>query len=156
MNMNDVKIRACTEKDNMKISILLRCMLEHMSDSGGHRVNPNETFWQDLPIKVRGTDRKCLVAGQNSELIAFVLANIQPLDNVFVPMQSLHINAIYVCPEFRRRGLAEQLMSQIFQWGQAEGCQQVDLNVLPQNEALRYYERLGFKVFQHSMTKELK
>jgi ribosomal protein S18 acetylase RimI-like enzyme len=156
MSMDDIKIRESGEHDDATIAVFLRRMLEEMADAGGHRVNPSGTFWQALPVEVRGPDRKCLVAECGSELKGFVLAQIQPLDDVFEPMQSLHVSAIYVRPECRRQGIAGHLLSRILQWGQAQGCRQADLNVLAENEARHFYEKAGFKVFQHSMTKDLK
>jgi GNAT superfamily N-acetyltransferase len=153
--MDDIKIRECDEKDDVVIAGFLRRMLEEMADAGGHPVNLSDAFWQVLPLEVRGPHRKCFVAEHGSGVKGFILANIQPLDDVFEPMQSLHISAIYVCPEYRRKGIAKQLVTNILQWGRTEGCQQADLNVLPGNAARHFYERLGFRVFQHSMTKEM-
>jgi ribosomal protein S18 acetylase RimI-like enzyme len=155
IEMDDIRIKEPDEKDDGTIALFLRRMLEDMANAGGHRVNPSETFWRNLPVEIRSPERKCLVAERGSELVGVVLAQVQPLDDVFEPIQSLHVSAIYVRPECRRQGIARRLLHRILRWGQAQGCRQADLNVLAGNKARHFYEKAGFEVFQHSMTRDL-
>ncbi len=153
--MNDMKFRECDEKDDPKIAVFLRRMLEEMANAGGYPPKSNDAFWQVLPLKVRGADHKCLVVEHDAELRGFVLAKVQPLADVFEPVRSLHITGIYVCPEYRGQGIAKRLLADVLEWGRAEGCQQADLNVLPGNDARHLYEGSGFKVSQHWMIREM-
>ncbi len=53
---------------------------------------------------------------------------------------------VVTVPERRRQGLASAVMRALAQWGQAQGVQQVYLQVMEDNPpALRLYDRLGFQ-----------
>lgn len=57
----------------------------------------------------------------------------------------LHIISICVHPEYRRRGIAGDLLSCAFQWGRHMEAMQVDLEVREQNvPAILFYRKWGF------------
>ena len=47
------------------------------------------------------------------------------------------------------------LVQDALQWAVEQECQEADLNVLLENQAKGFYEKLGFGAFQHEMRMEL-
>ena len=52
------------------------------------------------------------------------------------------INAVFVRPQYRRRGIARELMSRAIDWAREQGCVRVRLRTSEEGRAL--YEGLGF------------
>ena len=55
---------------------------------------------------------------------------------------SAHVNAVYVKPVYRRRGLAARLMKLALEWARERGCKRVRLRASEQGRFL--YDSLGF------------
>lgn len=53
-----------------------------------------------------------------------------------------HVNAVYVKPEYRRRGVARELMQRAIAWAKAKGCSRIRLRTSEEGRAL--YESVGF------------
>jgi len=53
------------------------------------------------------------------------------------------IQNVYVAPEFRRRGIARDIMRTLIDWCRAQGFNSVNLHSSPDGRAL--YEQLGFE-----------
>ena len=59
----------------------------------------------------------------------------------------LHINNLAVLPEFRRTGVASELLEFVLRAGAAAGARRATLEVRRSNDAARLlYERFGFSV----------
>lgn len=58
------------------------------------------------------------------------------------------IGDLYVLPEYRRRGLAQQLIAHATDWCHAQGCSAVSVTIAPADERRdrlnRFYARFGF------------
>src|SRR5436309_15688610 len=62
-------------------------------------------------------------------------------------LDELHINNLAVLPEFRRRGIATELLTYVLNHGQALGARRATLEVRRSNDPARLlYERFGFSV----------
>ncbi|XP_077117604.1 thialysine N-epsilon-acetyltransferase-like isoform X1 [Ranitomeya variabilis] len=58
--------------------------------------------------------------------------------------RTLHLEDLYVCPQFRGRGLGRLLMIRVAQEGVKSGCSQIHLSVLKWNSpAIGLYRSLG-------------
>lgn len=57
---------------------------------------------------------------------------------------SAHVNAVYVTPAYRRKGVARQLMHLAIAWAREKKCVRVRLRSSEEGRAL--YEGLGFKM----------
>lgn len=58
-------------------------------------------------------------------------------------MPSAHVNAVYVLPAYRRRGIARDLMQLAIGWARERGCVRVRLRSSDEGRFL--YEHLGFR-----------
>ena len=54
-----------------------------------------------------------------------------------------HVNAVYVAPSHRRKGVATRLMQLAIAWARAKGCVRVRLRASDEGRTL--YESLGFR-----------
>src|SRR5438034_10900058 len=62
-------------------------------------------------------------------------------------LDELHINNLAVLPDFRRRGIATELLTYVLNHGQARGARRATLEVRRSNDPARLlYERFGFSV----------
>ncbi len=58
-------------------------------------------------------------------------------------MRFAHVNAVYVRPDYRRRGIARELMQCTIAWAKAQGCARLRLRTSEEGRAL--YESVGFQ-----------
>lgn len=56
--------------------------------------------------------------------------------------ENAYVNAVYVKPAYRRRGIARRLMQQVVAWARERGCTSVRLRASDEGRFL--YEALGF------------
>jgi ribosomal protein S18 acetylase RimI-like enzyme len=158
--MTNIQIRNADIRDCELIVRFLRAALQDMEAAGGHVVKSDETFWQDFTTKVLRTiqqnDRLYLLAQTGNAAVGYLDGNSRDLHEVFAPKRSFHLNAIYVVPESRNRGIATLLVHRALQWAKEQGCRESDLNVLANNRnAKGLYEKIGFSVFRYEMRMQL-
>lgn len=84
---------------------------------------------------------------QNGTIIGFshvTTARTSP-SALFVPHFFAYLTALYVQPDYRRQGLARQLLAQVEQWRQSQKLAYLELNVLANNQAAtKLYQNAGF------------
>ena len=112
-----------------------------METFGGHKVNPDEKFWADFHDKISGSindvTKLYLFAQIGNEVVGFLEGRINTLYEVFEAKRIFHVNAIYVIPDRRKKGIATSLMENALKWALERGCEKADLNVLIKSNAKR-------------------
>lgn len=96
-------------------------------------------------------------AGEN--LVGFVHAILRdtPAFPVFVPRHYAIVESIVVKARFQNHGIGRMLMDNMQEWAIAKGATSIELNVYEFNEnAIFFYERLGYQTISRKMSKELK
>ena len=64
--------------------------------------------------------------------------------STWISTRGLYLEDLYVAPDFRRRGVARDLMRRLAQIAKQEGCGRFQWSVLRSNQsAIRFYESLG-------------
>jgi ribosomal protein S18 acetylase RimI-like enzyme len=106
-----------------------------------------------------GLDKKrtlMLIAKAEEKTVGFVSATL-PREQAFEVAQSFGIvNDLYVLPEFRRKGIGKKLLEECLNRIRAGGFKAARLSVLLGDEsAIRLYQKLGFRIFMHSMARKL-
>ncbi|MEG0308466.1 MAG: GNAT family N-acetyltransferase [Clostridium sp.] len=66
-----------------------------------------------------------------------------------------NIEVLFVDEKYRRNGLGERLMSSAMDWFEELGINKVELTVVYGNDAISFYEKLGFKPRTITMTTKL-
>jgi len=133
------------------------------------RLTSNAAFadhWGSLPMsreEWRGfTDESptfrsdlSFVAVDGEQVISFSLAEVDEDDNAERDTNDLYIHRVGTLPEFRGRGIASHLMVRSMQAAAAPGTLDraaLDVDESSHTNATRVYERLGFEVYDRSIT----
>ncbi|MCL4248931.1 MAG: GNAT family N-acetyltransferase [Anaerolineae bacterium] len=83
---------------------------------------------------------------------ALVMHYQRPEDSFAYAVNFLNIDQMSVNPEYRSQGYGEQMMNHILDFARSLGIRRVTLNVWTFNErAIAFYERCGFKTYEHRM-----
>jgi GNAT superfamily N-acetyltransferase len=102
--------------------------------------------------------RPIWIAHQGDHAIGYLSAEIYEPDaaseNESGPVG--FIDELFVVPEHRGQGIATALLRTALEWVRAEAVSRVVLHVYSRNDnALRFYERMGFSVFALSLERQL-
>lgn len=89
-------------------------------------------------------------------VVGLLIAVIHTDSAMFRHRQWVEVEALYVAPSHRCRGLAQRLLDQAYQWAEVQGLARVQLYVTASNErAQSVYTDQGFAVTQAIMRKSL-
>ncbi|MEI9977488.1 MAG: GNAT family N-acetyltransferase [Edaphobacter sp.] len=87
-------------------------------------------------------DAVTLIAEDGGEVIGFVIAHVK---RVAAELRA-YIVTLDVAPQWRRRGLARDMMLEVETRALGQGARRILLHVFTGNEpAIRFYERLGYR-----------
>jgi ribosomal-protein-alanine N-acetyltransferase len=82
-----------------------------------------------------------LIAEKEGEIVGFAIAHI---DRVAAGRRG-YVVTLDVAAEYRRRGLAGQMMQAVEMLAEAAGAQRIELHVFTENDAaIRFYEKIGY------------
>ena len=85
-----------------------------------------------------------MVAEQNGQVVGAAWTRIIPAYG-HVDSQTPEL-AISILPEFRSYGIGSKLMKKLFEVLRKNGYKQTSLSVQKDNPAVRFYQRLGYKM----------
>jgi GNAT superfamily N-acetyltransferase len=158
--MDQFALRDASPEEAPLIVPMVRRMVADMASYGGHAPAIDEAPWQKLTAalasEIQGGRVKYVIAAVGAgEWAGVAGAELITLGGAFAPKQTLHISAVYVVPQFRRRGVARALIERLLDWGRAIGAVECDLNVLMQNPARELYEKHGFAVVEVKMIRSI-
>ena len=66
--------------------------------------------------------------------------------NGSVVFGAIYIDQLWVRPDYRKQGLAKQLMQNVHEFGCAQGCQIATVATMSFQSARQFYEKLGYAV----------
>lgn len=73
-------------------------------------------------------------------------------DSIFRQRKYIYIDEIAVAAAQRGRGIGRSLIEKIHQWGQAQGVDEIELQVWERNDqAIGFYENLGYQKWRRTM-----
>jgi GNAT superfamily N-acetyltransferase len=158
--MDQFALRDASPQEAPLIVAMLRRMVAEMAGHGGHAPATDEAAWEKIAAAVAegivgGRVRYLAVESAGSGWVGVAGAELITLGGAFAPKQTLHISAVYIVREFRRRGIARALIERLLDWGRAMGAVECDPNVLMQNPAKELYETHGFAVVEVRMIRSI-
>lgn len=96
-----------------------------------------------------------LIAEDNNNVAGYVIGKIEENEPIYEIEKKGLVIALYVKPEFRKKGLMRLLMDEISLKFKNEGIIFISLLVHSKFEAVDAWKKLGFQVNTHLMTKKL-
>ena len=100
-------------------------------------------------------DAIALVARDAGEIVGYAVGRVTMLPPFFEQRYRGYIHDVFVKPQFRRHGIGRRLIDAILQWLHQQEVLLVELTVATNNEAVGFWERLGFSVYMQQMKKDL-
>jgi ribosomal protein S18 acetylase RimI-like enzyme len=92
----------------------------------------------------------------DDELLAYAEAEVRESPPVFERGAECYVHGVYVRPDHRAEGLADDLMARLEAWGRERGCEHATLDVHPGNEAAKaLYDDRGYRVLREKLALEL-
>lgn len=113
----------------------------------------------DYIYEIWNDDKKeIIVAINEGEIVGYaVLAHINRAETLFMYERDyLDIDEIGVDKDYRRHGVASEMISYILDYTKDKGFKRVELNMWEFNQrALAFYEKVGFKTYRRCMEIEV-
>ncbi len=100
-------------------------------------------------------DALAVVAREGEQIVGYAVGRITTMPPFFAHRHRGYIHDVYVRPPYRRRGIGRRLVEELLTWLRRRGVTLVELSVAAGNEALPFWERLGFRVYMHQMKLDL-
>jgi GNAT superfamily N-acetyltransferase len=155
-----LKIREASSKDVVVVDLITAMLREILSYSDRELRGEDRVRSQLQARFVESYERQhhaCLVAavGDPEELAGTVEVSLMSPDGIFSSRPVVHIHSLYVRPRYRREGVGRRLLEEALEWGRGQGCVEAELSVLARNPARELYERMGFKVCEVEMRRDL-
>lgn len=157
----DIVIRPATPAESHLAVRFTRLLVEEMAQQGGYPAKTREEDWKKFEEIVRGgiesPDQIHVIVFKesNPEPIGFGHASIAESHIAVESPKILHVGAVYVSQESRRRGIGRRITEELLAWGRQQGCREASLNVLTKNPARYLYESMGFGEFEMKMRRPI-
>jgi GNAT superfamily N-acetyltransferase len=158
--MDQFTVRDASPDEAPLIATMVRRMVADMASYGGHAPAVEEASWEKLAAGLAeqiegGRVKYSIAVSAGGDWVGVAGAELITLGGAFAPKATLHVSAVYVVPQFRRRGVARALIARLLDWGRAIGAVECDLNVLKRNPAKELYEKHGFAVVEVKMIRTI-
>jgi ribosomal protein S18 acetylase RimI-like enzyme len=101
-------------------------------------------------------DAIAVVAKDEGEVVGYAVGRVTMLPPFFQERYRGYIHDVFVKPQVRRHGVGRRLVDAILQWLRQQEVTLVELTVATNNEAITFWERLGFSVYMQQMKKDLR
>lgn len=137
------------------------CALHESWDKAKYGFLPNtERSYQGWLKKMVGSDRAVFLVAETSEqptnLAGFIVATIEKEIPIYRLKEYGFIHDLWVEPEYRRTGVAKQMVTRTIEGFKQMGVQQIRLDTAAINEAARrLFSECGFRVSTIEMLTEL-
>lgn len=101
-------------------------------------------------------DAMAVVAVDGGHLVGYAVGRISILPGFFERRRRGYIHDVVTKDAFRRRGIGRRLTEALLTWMRESGVLTVELTVAVRNEeAVAFWERLGFATYMYHMRRDL-
>ena len=155
------QIREATVEDAKSLSGLLIEVHDAHVDALPHvfrRIEADDQTEGFLRGQIASEDGQAFVAESAGQLAGYLWIRLHeaPPIHLFIPRRYAEIDTLVVSAPFRRRGIGQALVRRAHRWAAEQGADQVQLVVYEFNqEAIRFYERLGYGTTRRTMWRSL-
>jgi ribosomal protein S18 acetylase RimI-like enzyme len=132
---------------------MYRALYEHQYPAGEPPLSHN---WQrQWRTYLAGGERLVLLARDGDNAIGYFSTRINRSAGVYDEAFGF-VEEAYVFPEYRSRGIAQEMLGRTEAWCRSRGIQRLRLSVLADNTlALGFWEKAGFEPIIHILSKRL-
>lgn len=153
-------IRSATIDDVPAVLPMLAktCALHETWDAAkyGLRGHPEQYYEKWLTRLLHKERSVFLVAEDQGKLVAFLAATVEPEISIYSLQEFAFIHDIWVEPEYRKKGIAPQIIKLSVERFQEMGIKQIRLDTVAANEsARRLFKSCGFRVSTMEMLMEI-
>jgi GNAT superfamily N-acetyltransferase len=141
-------VRLARSEDLARLRELWDALYEHQTAHGMRIRLPQNAFaaWVSSIEPVLDRFAVVTVAELEGELMGFVAGRTRMLPAFFGSGHVGFIGEVFVVATMRSQGIGEALLRRALEWFEERGILRIELQVVSDNpDALRFYERLGWK-----------
>ena len=102
-------------------------------------------YYYDLPALIESKESQVFVVELDGEIVGCGFGKIEENKPKFIEKHRGYIGLIYVDENYRRRGIAEKIFENLFEWFKERDVWEAMLRVYHDNDAaVKAYEKIGF------------
>ncbi|MBE9197965.1 MULTISPECIES: GNAT family N-acetyltransferase [unclassified Nodularia (in: cyanobacteria)] len=153
-------IRSAILDDVPAVLVMLAktCALHETWDAAkyGLRSHPEQYYEKWLTRLLHKERSVFLVAEDEDKLVAFLVATVEPEISIYSLQEFAFIHDLWVEPEYRRKGIAPQIIKLTVERFQQMGVKQIRLDTVAANDSAReLFKSCGFRVSTIEMLREI-
>lgn len=151
-----MKIRTATLSD---ITILREFEQGVINYERPFALNLKETpiTYYNLEELIQRDDATLKVAVVDDKIVGSGYALIKDAKSYKTPEQFVYLGFMYVTPNFRGKGINQQLIEALINWAKSKGITEAYLDVYADNKsALKAYDKIGFEPYLLNMRLAIK
>ena len=157
--MDEITIRSATRTDERALGRYGGALMRqhHAFDAPRFILseNPEAGYGRFLVSQLEEPDTVVLVAERAGEVVGYAFASLEPMSWKDLRAACGFLHDVYVDAPSRRAGAGMRLVSSAIEWLESRGAPRVVLTSAARNEeAQRFFERLGFRHTMVEMTRE--
>jgi ribosomal protein S18 acetylase RimI-like enzyme len=150
-----VEIITATDKHIREIIELWKELMDFHTeiDSRNPRSKNGHLNWEKyLRELMKSENNLILVALERNTVVGFSISQISTYPPVFINKTYGFISDIAVKSGYRRKGIGEKMLAEIFNWFESHGIDRIELSVAAGNETgYSFWKKHGFKDFSHKL-----
>lgn len=152
--MNDIQLRPALEED-LPILYEFEQGIVTAERPFDETLKKDPINYYDIREMIHAEDTEVIVALCKNELIGSAYVKIKKAKEYLKFDNYAYVGFMFVKPEFRGKGVSQQIISRLKTWAKSKDLNELQLDVYDENlNAIRAYEKFGFK--KHMVTMRTK
>ena len=143
--MNPITIRKAEQKDLATLLEFEQAIIEYERPFEEKMIKEKFNYY-DLGELIASQEAEVLIALDDEQIIASGYAKVKKSLHFLEDKQHAFLGFMYVSPNYRGKGINQQVIQELIIWAKSKGLKEVALTVYDKNDsAIRAYEKIGFE-----------
>lgn len=132
------------------MAVVSQFWLQLLTDGGEHSnyyvpaEDALERWKSDFPGWISAADRFLAVADVDGVIAGYIHACVWDLPPVFVPVNEVFVNEIYVLPEWRKQGIGQMLLDEVITWASRQGAENIRVTAISEKpDSIAFWKSVG-------------